>query len=178
MLQNHSKLTKELYLENYLLKKGIIIRDWSEANKENFHALNKMSDDELTEYLKQDSFYIEGAICIWSYGRSVLTLSHYDLIDQLWNYLIQALEKIILKKEKSAFFMFPDQPLKVEFTQQKRRFTLKIDGGKEYVLSAESITYFLEEGRQFFTRLAAASSTHNSDYEIETINSMLENIKR
>lgn len=60
-----------------------------------------------------DKDYIEGAIvCIIS-GRTLFQLKHYDLIDQLWAYIVEGLSKLRDGKDYDAFF--PDQPLRIRF---------------------------------------------------------------
>lgn len=172
--------SKELYVRNYLLKKGSVIDDlWGLSSKwkEYFYLFEEMSDADRTSYFLSDVNYIEGAMRVWSYGREILSFQEWDLIDQLWSYFIQAFEKIILNKAKSAFFFFPDQPLKVELEHVKPGIKLKIGGGKEFVLSMKSVAYFLGEGKLFLTAVQLSINNTKYNFEIELVDSMIEKIR-
>ena len=58
-----------------------------------------------------DPFYIEGALCISVNGQELLTLAHADLIDQLWLYVVDGLER--LRRGELFETYFPDQPTKL-----------------------------------------------------------------
>lgn len=58
-----------------------------------------------------DKNYIEGAIVCSISGRDLFQLKHYDLIDQLWAYIVDGLGKLRDGKEYDVFF--PDQPLRL-----------------------------------------------------------------
>lgn len=57
--------------------------------------------------------YIEGAIVCSISGRELFQLKHYDLIDQLWAYIVDGLSKLRDGKDFDVFF--PDQPLRLQF---------------------------------------------------------------
>ena len=57
--------------------------------------------------------YIEGAIVCSISGRELFQLKHYDLIDQLWAYIVDGLSKLRDGKDYDVFF--PDQPLRLRF---------------------------------------------------------------
>ena len=44
-------------------------------------------------------------------GQDLLTMQHWDLVDQLWAYLVEAITRIHNDEEYDAFF--PDQPLRL-----------------------------------------------------------------
>jgi hypothetical protein len=60
-----------------------------------------------------DNNYIEGAI-VWRVGgRDIFKLQHWDLIDQLWVYIVDGLNR--LEKGEDYDVFFPDQPLRLRF---------------------------------------------------------------
>ena len=51
-----------------------------------------------------DTFYIEGAIVLSLNGREIFQLKHYDLVDQLWAYIVDGLHAILEGKDYDVFF--------------------------------------------------------------------------
>lgn len=121
----------------------------------------------VTSYLKEnDSFlpieefsgeivdtdYIEGAIFLVVNGKPVLTLQHWDYVDQLWAYIIDGLESISKNEDFETYF--PDQPLELKFNNVNfNRVKIVLDGTeivsinkKEFVTSIKraSIHFFKE----------------------------------
>lgn len=60
-----------------------------------------------------DKDYIEGAIVCSVSGKELFQLKHYDLIDQLWAYIVDGLSTLQNGKEYDVFF--PDQPIRLRF---------------------------------------------------------------
>ena len=61
-----------------------------------------------------DTNYIDGAIVLVASGRSILDVETWDHVDQLWAYLVDALEAI---SHQSGFSTcLPDQPIRLIFT--------------------------------------------------------------
>ncbi|MEK6257899.1 MAG: hypothetical protein AABP62_04700 [Planctomycetota bacterium] len=63
---------------------------------------NKLDDDK----------YIEGKIELMIDGANILTEDHWDLVDQLWAYLVDGVSSVVLDN-KSVECFFPDQPLRL-----------------------------------------------------------------
>ena len=61
-----------------------------------------------------DENYVQGAITCQIHDRQILTKAHWDLVDQLWAYVLEGLSRIKSGEEYNAFF--PDQPLQLRFT--------------------------------------------------------------
>src|SRR5947208_1561419 len=59
-----------------------------------------------------DLNYIEGAIVIEYDGKFILDFIMWDLVDQLWTYLIRMIEDTL--NTGCAETYFPDQPIKLE----------------------------------------------------------------
>nr|WP_218776217.1 hypothetical protein [Enterococcus sp. 4G2_DIV0659] len=62
-----------------------------------------------------DLFYVEGAICLKYIDEEILGQRHWDLVDQLWSYLVEMIS-IVLEKGQSETY-FPDQPIKLEMNR-------------------------------------------------------------
>lgn len=63
----------------------------------------------------KDPDYIDGAIELTIDGVKLITVEMWDNIDCLWAYIAQGLEA--LSKGKDFSTNFPDQPIKLKFTQ-------------------------------------------------------------
>ena len=60
-----------------------------------------------------DPDYIEGAI-IWAVGqKAIFTPLHWDLVDQLWAYMLTGAQEVADGKSFKCYF--PDQPLRIQF---------------------------------------------------------------
>lgn len=66
--------------------------------------------DNTTEYLG-DPDYVYGALEIVYGLDTILNKEEWDLVDQLWIYLINAIEQAM--SSSGAEFMFPDQPIQI-----------------------------------------------------------------
>lgn len=131
-----------------------------------FYDIDEMSDDDLHEYLEEDSFYIEGAIHFTRYGRNILSFMDWDLVDQLFSYFAQAFEKLLFEGEQSTYFMFPDQPLRVDISYLKRKFTITVGSGKSYEISKRGIAEFLQKGKEFISRIEAYKKVPSEQSEL------------
>lgn len=75
-----------------------------------------------------DFDYLEGAISIRHYGKEILGFRYWDLVDQLWEYFIIALDET--HSDGMAEFNFPDQPLLVKLIKNNSNLSLTIGDGK------------------------------------------------
>lgn len=98
-----------------------------------------------------DSMYIEGYI-EWSVeGRVLMDKSHWDLIDQLWAYIVQGLESIFEGKRFST--LFPDQPLPLSFSKISSKFVKVEIGDTCHTLPVDIFYESLITGASEFWRL-------------------------
>lgn len=70
----------------------------------------RCDNENCFRYVK-DFFYLEGAIIMYNNETNILDFCHWDLVDLLWIYLLDATDKI-LKGKQDVSFWFPDQPIK------------------------------------------------------------------
>lgn len=176
-----SILIKELHVESFLKKREVEIHSFknlSENWENHFFKVSDMTDEALEEYLKQERFYIEGSLCIWSYGREILSFKEWDLVDQLWAYFINALHELIVCGDAKSQFSFPDQPLPVVLEKKKRNIVLSINN-KEVVQIGQPTfcTIFLKEGIQFLNRLKKASKSASYNEAITQAEEILNTFK-
>ena len=86
----------------------------------------------------KDPRHIDGAIELTVNGKSLIDQERWDLIDQLWIYIINGIESAIAGREYIAFF--PDSPVKLSF----KRSTSSPDK-IEMTVGEQSITHNSQE---------------------------------
>lgn len=120
----------------------------------------------------EDPDYIDGAIEIVVDGSVVLTSELWDLVDQLWVYLLDALEEHIRTGNRAQRF-FPDQPSSFVFCKGRLPSTLRItvDYGSEAVPLqsgeapiAEVVKSLLWGGGRFFTAMQRIAPSNGGHY--------------
>lgn len=111
-----------------------------------------------------DSNYIEGAI-VWQVdGVEILGESHWDLVDQLWVYIISGIEKVLALEEYSTFF--PDQPLSLAFRPLPSGLVEVKVGSERHVLNTDVFCVSLTEGAgKFFTQMVLLVPNKRSFWE-------------
>jgi len=158
-------LSKQFHVESFLKKRNVEIHNLDSLSKNwenHFFRVKDLSDEEIAEYLQEESFYIEGSLCMWSYGREILSFKEWDLVDQLWAYFIDALHAIIICGEAKKEFYFPDQPLQVKIEKYKRDLKITISDDKPLQLPQQTFCMiFLEAGKQFLKRLVKVDPSNN-----------------
>ncbi|HEY4244898.1 MAG TPA: hypothetical protein VGM88_34020 [Kofleriaceae bacterium] len=75
----------------------------------------------------RDPNYVGGSIELRIDGAEVLREATYDLVDQLWAYLVDAAAKLVAGCD--AAFDYPDQPLRVSFAIDAARDTVTVEVG-------------------------------------------------
>lgn len=98
-----------LKINTYIKKKGIIKTN---DNMEDYFVL--VTSPEVFK-LVNDPCYMEGTLeIIWN-DRLIVGIKQWDLIDQLWIYMINEICEI-LSGNKEVDFWFPDQPIAVKIS--------------------------------------------------------------
>lgn len=87
------------------------ITDLTDVEQRPFYYFIHINNiEEIIRIKKQIDFnYIDGAICLTYNKKAIMDCRYYDLIDQLWSYILTMIE-LFLEDEKSEM-SFPDQPL-------------------------------------------------------------------
>ncbi|MEM6296808.1 MAG: hypothetical protein AAGA54_36415 [Myxococcota bacterium] len=129
---------------------------------------------ELVDYrvfrsVPEDWRYIEGAIVLECDGVAVLDASMWDLVDQLWAYLIAGVEELQSARRFSTYF--PDQPLKLTICHvgDGERLLTSTDGDdakKAVVCKREFFAEVATRGREYMAWLekTLAHSCDTSPY--------------
>ena len=112
-----------------------------------------------------DDFYIDGAIICTIEGHKILTFKHWDLVDQLWYYIIEGLIELRAKRDFECYF--PDQPLLYSFKPQEKGM-VKITIDKDpYTVNAERfIKLAAENAIEFFLKMKVLLPRQNSDWDL------------
>jgi hypothetical protein len=114
-----------------------------------------------------DKNYIQGAICCRISDRDILTTEHWDLVDQLWCYILEGLAKVEHGAEYNS--SFPDQPLRLRFRPLSPHAVEITIGDDVQRFSTESVVACLTQGAiSFFgamKRLAPEANDTWNRYE-------------
>jgi len=122
-----------------------------------------------------DLNYLNGAIIMEVHANSIMNFNHWDLVDQLWAYLINTVEELLKNNEGSTFF--PEQPIKFKLkTIASNSILVTIDDGKEtnqLVDKRAFLSKLLTSAERFYSLLNFYFS-ENVDYksELNQINSL------
>jgi len=113
-------------IKSFLLRPGKTIENLEDAIT-NYQQYFIAIDDknEMTEIIKNlDRFYIEGAIIIYYYDKKIMDFDLWDLIDQLWSYIVSTIKMAILNGEAETYF--PDQPVKIIIKDLRKSILFQI----------------------------------------------------
>ncbi len=99
-----------------------------------------------------DDYYLDGAIYCRINDRDVLTLHHWDLVDQLWAYIIEGMLMIARGEDYDVYF--PDQPLRLRLRLLSRRVVEVTVGGCSQKVDVHTLVRAMADGAvQFFTEM-------------------------
>ena len=138
-----------LQIESYLVKSKNFTFNKLTNNDELFVNINNYQsiDKKLLDY-----DYLSGALIIKYEGKELLGFKHWDLIDQLWYYFVDAFIK--LASDGKAEFSFPDQPFKVMMERKNNTFiSLNLNGNVFLLNEKDFITQMLISSNNFFMNL-------------------------
>lgn len=139
-------------IKTYIKRKGII-NSLENINGKNSQHFVCFDNEECLDYI-DDFDYIEGAIIICSEGEYILDFRCWDLVDQLWVYLIDAIYEMLNKKRETKFY-FPDQPLEFKMKEISDYNILLSVGEKKYnVNKRDFLTSLLDSAEKFFLILS------------------------
>ncbi|ENH98124.1 hypothetical protein J416_02129 [Gracilibacillus halophilus YIM-C55.5] len=139
-------------------------------------------DDEIeikkyNQYLDFD--YINGAITIEYYNNLIMDFSLWDLVDQLWSYLIQLVEDVVQTGYGMTYF--PDQPVKIEMKVVSKDLLLfALDEGeiiRELLPMQEFINALFKSAENFYSSFIAYFEREiDFSYELNKIKTIQEQI--
>lgn len=161
-------------VDSYLKKPQCNITDLSDAVKNPQNYFVEITDSAgLKEICTNVDFqYLNGAICLRYYGEILLDMRHWDLVDQLWAYILNVIEDVLQKGEGSTYF--PDQPVKFMLRQTSKELLLLSIGKSEVTRNVlpkkELLTALLQGAEQFFTcMINMFSSKCDYSHELDVI---------
>lgn len=97
------------------LKNECVIKSLEELDINPSLYFNCFNSNDCLSYI-YDYNHIEGAIIVYYNQQSLLDYKHWDIVDMLWVYFLDAIYSVLIKKENYEFY-FPDQALKVSFNR-------------------------------------------------------------
>lgn len=146
----------------------------------NRYFINIDNEIEIKKYNKELDFdYINGAITIEYYNNLIMDFSLWDLVDQLWSYLIQLVEDVMQTGYGMTYF--PDQPVKIEMKVVSKDLLLfTLDEGKiirELLPMQEFICALLKSAENFYNSfIAYFEKKIDFSYELNKIKTIREQI--
>lgn len=141
------------------IKKNEIITSLEGINEEYFRYFVCCDDESWLQYVT-DFDYIEGAITIFCDGVNILDFRYWDLVDQLWSYLIEGLNEI-LNGNKNVKFYFPDQPIEFKMQEISGELLLLTIKEKKFVVNRqEFVVAALKEAKKFYKILGKCSNEY------------------
>lgn len=169
-----------ILVKSYLCNPNKIITDLSQlkANPEDF--LIDIDDDRAIQKIKDaiDLDYMNGVIYIQHGDQVIFDYGMWDLIDQLWSYIITVIEKY--KEQGIGSSYLPDQPIRFELQKtrgNKLVFTLQGTQEKEWLFSeSQFLNALLEGANHFFSKLKKLSLIDDEScmYELNRIKKLKE----
>ncbi|WIM40292.1 hypothetical protein PO903_05220 [Paenibacillus sp. PK4536] len=169
-------------VNSYLLKPQCKINNLNDVVQNPQNYFIEITDrSKLKEIHKDLNFqYLNGSINLKYYEESILDMRHWDLIDQLWAYMMNLIEETLKNGEGSLYF--PDQPIKIVLCSKNNDlllFSVISNEVKNYLLPEKFFFETLVHGaEQFFVCM---SHTFNFDcdysYELERIAKLKQELK-
>lgn len=144
-------------LESYIKKPNVKIDSLSSLNRKSSEYFIRLDDkDSFVSIIDDiDRDYIEGVIYFEYNGSVLMDFTYWDIIDQLWAYLINLIEDYI--ENKNAEVYFPDQPIKLKIKAINKRlvlFSIESNNSIQLTLPKEELfNSILESGEVFFTKI-------------------------
>ena len=135
-------------VETYI-KKEKIITSLKDANENYDEYFVKCKDVNCLQYI-EDFDYIEGAIIINNDEEVLLNFKYWDIVDQLWSYILEAFSNIA-NGSINEKILFPDQPVEVYFKIiSDDILMMNIKKNKYLVSKKEFFDAMLENAKLFF----------------------------
>lgn len=169
-------------LQSYIKRPKVKIDNLSILNQNSSDYFVRLDDKDLFMGIMDDidRDYIEGVIHFEYNGSVIMDFTYWDIIDQLWAYLINSIEDYIKSQESEIYF--PDQPIKLKMKAINKNlvlFSIESNDGIQLTLPKQELFQsLLDSGEAFFLRLQDYFDG-GLDYsnEIEQINALRNKMK-
>lgn len=165
-----------LVIKTYIKKPRVKISDLKRNLRDFFVSIENISQlKNLSKHIDRD--YIEGCIKITYQETTILDFCHWDLVDQLWSYIITLIEQYYAQGSASTYF--PDQPLQLSLQKKPGlNMSLMISSSKEEKIwnipELESLCLMLDAAKLFFETMYALEliNSETCDHEIQRIKTL------
>jgi hypothetical protein len=142
------------HINTFLLDHGRKIKNLTDYDPSKFISIKDREG--VSGYFNNGRFnemYISGYIDFVYDKQVIFSWKQWDLIDQLWVYLMHGISEALINKEAS--FTFPDQPLTVKiYDKRDRSLLFIIDMEKHFLPYDVILTYLLPEAEFFFKAIS------------------------
>lgn len=127
----------------------------------------------IVEFLSILDFdYLDGAILIRYNDEIIMDSTLWDLIDQLWSYILNLIQEFINTGEAETFF--PDQPVKIKLKKITKSTVLFSVYNNSWQFDTNSFIKSLLDGAEvFFDKMAIYNINEENYYKDELLRIML-----
>lgn len=112
--------------------------------------------------------YLNGALCLSIHGEPIITELEWDVLDQLWAYVVDGLKKLDQESTWSTFF--PDQPIQLSIVKSAGSCEVGLQFGQverkgscEFSVLRRTL---LTEAERFFRHLEPLSKANTGFYRV------------
>jgi hypothetical protein len=168
-------------INSYIKHPNIVIEDLSTINNKHKKFFIEISNEkEIKDIIKDiDINYIEGVICLEYNGTVLMDFTYWDIIDQLWAYIINLIDDNLNNNDAEVYF--PDQPIKLKLKNISNDFVLfSIESSTTTQLTLPKNDFFeklLESANDFFIKVQGYLGDRvDYSYELELINNLRKKI--
>ena len=174
----NNKEGEKMEINSYILKpghEGVPLKTYDDF-------INVNDSSSLLEIEKDlDDFYLDGAIEIKYKDQIFLDINNWDLIDQLWSYILNLIEEYMQTGKSKVYF--PDSPNEIKFERViKNNMMLSITTDKKRKIvqnEEEMIRVLLRYSKKFFNDISILRDyKKDSLEEIERIEAIEENLNK
>jgi hypothetical protein len=115
-----------------------------------------------------DPRHVEGALTLKIDNVSVIDVTMWDYIDQLWAYISDMVSSLSNKKEVSTYF--PDQPIRLLFRRQANGrivISAELSSGSRMACASERelVSELQSKGTVFFAKMSELLPENRSGYD-------------
>lgn len=140
-------------INSYILKPGHeMIPFKTYADFVNVNDIGKLLEVEKD----LDNFYLDGAIEIKTNDQTLLELNDWDLVDQLWSYILNIIEEYNINGESEVYF--PDSPNKIKIKRMYNdylMFSIVTDKERKIIINKNEIFgILLKKAKDFFNSIS------------------------
>lgn len=145
-------------LESYIKRPKVEIDNLLNLNQKLDEYFVKLDNEESFREIIDDIDinYMEGVICFEYNGSVLMDFTYWDIIDQLWAYMLNLIEDYLENEEAEVYF--PDQPIKLKMKAINKNlilFSVESDSSSVQVTLPKKDFFqaLLESGEDFFTKI-------------------------